>query len=123
MLKVNISQIEQQKQNVELIRKVALQVQKDFQLFDVELHFSGNATTVFQELFDQMKPVLFRMLELDSSRFFALLYAIDVDETKVKQLLFEKHDKDVATELTSLILHRELVKVVSRQIFSQQSNF
>ena len=105
-----------------VIKKVGLQVQKDFQLYDEKIEFSGQHETAYVELFEQIKPIIFRMLELDASRFFSLLYAIDVDERKVKELLFGHKESDVASEITHLILERELLKVVSRQIFSQQSN-
>ena len=110
------------KGNQSVIKKVGLQVQKDFQLYDEKIEFSGQHETAYDELFEQIKPIIFRMLELDSTRFFSLLYAIDVDERKVKELLFGHKESDVANEITHLILERELLKVVSRQIFSQQSN-
>jgi hypothetical protein len=74
----------------------------------------------YDELSQQIEPVIFRMLELDSARFFSLLYAIDVEEEKVKELLFGQSETDVSKELTHLILERELLKVVSRQIYAQQ---
>ncbi|MFT6166901.1 MAG: flavodoxin [Vicingaceae bacterium] len=105
-----------------IVDKVALQIQKDFQLYDEKIEFSGKQETAYDELFNQIKPVIFRMLELDSARFFSLLYAIDVEEKKVRTLLLGNEEADVATELTHLILERELLKVVTRQLFSQQSN-
>ena len=119
---ISSSDLVQYKNNQLIIDKLTLQIQKDFQLYDEKIEFSGKQESAFDELFQQIKPLIFRMLELDSSRFFALLYAIDVDERKVKTVLFGKDQIDVATELTHLILERELLKVITRQLFSQQSN-
>ena len=119
---ISSSDLVQYKNNQLVIEKVAVQIQKDFQLYDEKIEFSGKQESAYDELFLQIKPIILRMLELDSGRFFALLYAIDVDETKVKTVLFGKEQTDVATELTHLILERELLKVITRQLFSQQSN-
>jgi len=105
-----------------LINATAAQVQKDFQLYGEEIIFVEGTSSPYDQLFDQVKPIIFRMLELDSTRFFSLLYAIDVEENKIKELLLGTKDSDVANELTHLILERELLKVLSRQIFSQQGN-
>tara|TARA_B110000503_G_C7138886_1_gene410037 strand:- start:1446 stop:1817 length:372 start_codon:yes stop_codon:yes gene_type:complete len=119
---ISSSELVTYKNNQLIVDKVALQIQKDFQFYDEKIEFSGNQETAYDELFNQIKPVIFRMLELDSARFFSLLYAIDIEEKKVRTLLLGNEEADVATELTHLILERELLKVVTRQLFSQQSN-
>lgn len=119
---ISSSELGTYKNNQLIVDKVALQIQKDFQLYDEKIEFSGKQEAAYDELFDQIKPVIFRMLELDSVRFFSLLYAIDVEEKKLRTLLLGNEEADVATELTHLILERELLKVVTRQLFSQQSN-
>ena len=108
------------KTKFDLVKKVVRQVQKDFQLYDEKIEFSGKSELAYDELSQQIEPVIFRMLELDSARFFSLLYAIDVEEEKVKELLFGQSETDVSRELTHLILERELLKVVSREIYAQQ---
>ena len=119
---ISSSELLRYKNDQLIMDKVVSQIQKDFQLYDEKIEFSGNQDTAFEELFNQIKPIIFRMLELDSNRFFSLLYAIDIDEKKVRSLLLGDEEADVAIELTHLILERELLKVVTRQLFSQQSN-
>ncbi|MDB4061724.1 hypothetical protein N9515_07295 [Vicingaceae bacterium] len=119
---ISSSELLRYKNDQLIIDKVVSQIQKDFQLYDEKIEFSGNQDTAFEELFNQIKPIIFRMLELDSNRFFSLLYAIDIDEKKVRSLLLGDEEADVAIELTHLIFERELLKVVTRQLFSQQSN-
>lgn len=103
---------------LKFIKSTAAQVQKDFQLYDEEISFSGDAENAYNELYDQVLPIISRMLNLDSARFFSLLYAIDISEAKVKELLFGEEKQAVAEELAHLILERELLKVVSRHIYS-----
>ena len=119
---ISASELTLYKNNQLIVDQVALQTQKDFQLYDEKIEFTGNQDTAYEELLDQIKPIIFRMLELDSTRFFSLLYAIDVDEKKVRALLLGDEEVDVAVELTHLILERELLKVATRKLFSQQSN-
>ena len=119
---ISASELTLYKNNQLIVDQVALQTQKDFQLYDEKIEFTGNQDTAYEELFDQIKPIIFRMLELDSTRFFSLLYAIDVDEKKVRALLLGDEEVDVAVELTHLILERELLKVATRKLFSKQSN-
>ncbi|MAC95742.1 MAG: hypothetical protein CMC96_09585 [Flavobacteriales bacterium] len=113
------SEIEKYYQKVEIVQETAQQIIKDFALFDEKITFSGNAETAYQELFDQIYPIIKRLLNLDSSRFFAMLYAIDVDERKVKSLLFGEHEFSTEEEICKLIIERELIKVVYRKQWSQ----
>jgi hypothetical protein len=104
---------------VEIIRETAQQIIKDFSLFDEEITFSGQTETAYQELYNQIYPIIDRLLNLDSSRFFAMLYAIDVDEKKVRNLLFGEHNSSAAEEICKLIIERELIKVVYRKHWSE----
>lgn len=120
MIQLSKLELNAYKTKFDLVKKVVLQVQKDFQLYDEKIEFSGNSESAYDELSQQIEPVMFRMLELNSARFFSLLYAIDVEEEKVKELLFGQSETDVSRELTHLILERELLKVASRHIYAQQ---
>jgi hypothetical protein len=114
--------LEKYKLELEIISKTALQIQKDFQLFDLNIEFSGDANTAYTELHQQILPSIERLLNLDSARFFALLYAIDVDENQLKKILFHNEKAEPATEITALILEREFLKVVTRKLLSQGNN-
>jgi BarA-like signal transduction histidine kinase len=48
-----------------------------------------------------------------------MLYAIDVDEKKVRNLLFGEHNSSAAEEICKLIIERELIKVVYRKHWSE----
>lgn len=117
----DLSKLEDYYKKVELIQATANQIIKDFLWFDEDIHFSGNAETAYHELYEQIHPIVNRMLNLDASRFFALLYAIDVEESKVKDLLFGQHGMDASEEIARLIIHRELIKVILRKHFSKEA--
>lgn len=112
-------QLQSAYRKVEIIRETAQQIIKDFSLFDEEISFSGQTETAYQELYEQIHPIIDRLLNLDSSRFFAMLYAIDVDEKRVKNLLFGEHNSSAVEEICKLIIERELIKVVYRKHWSE----
>jgi len=107
------------KLKLELVKQTALQVQKDFQLFDLPIEFSGNPNNAYDELQQQITPTIDRLLNLDSTRFFALLYSIDVDESKINDILFRNRESDPAHEITALVLEREFLKVLTRKLLSK----
>lgn len=104
-------------QKIDLIKATAAQIQKDFALFDHDIKFSGIASTAYQELYDQITPIIDRFLEINSSNFFSLLYAIDVDERQLKHVLFSNEYEKPAEEISKMIIERELKKVIIRQHF------
>lgn len=108
-------QLEQYRLNLDLVEATAQQIIKDFSLFDEEITFSGDEKLAYQELFNQIYPVISRLLNLDSERFFAVLYAIDLDERKIKELLFGSEAVEVEKEITQMIIEREFIKVVYRK--------
>lgn len=115
---VSIQQIEKAKREEKIIHMTAAQVMKDFAQFGVHLHFSGDTTRAYEELFEQLLPVIRRMTESGSRKLQALLYQIDVNPGKLR--IF-KGNSDEAEHITQAILERELVKVLTRLYFSEKS--
>ncbi|MCF8460753.1 MAG: hypothetical protein K9G46_08520 [Flavobacteriales bacterium] len=105
--------------SVTLLQEVVAQINKDFRLHGFDVAFSGSGETAYRELSDQLAPVIEYMLENQTETFWNLIYSIDLNETKVKQILFGKEEVDNAIgQLTDLILKRELQKVVIRHFYS-----
>ena len=105
--------------SVWLLQAVVDQVNKDFRLQGFDVEFSGEGETAYQELTDQLRPVVEYMLENQTEKFWNLIYGIDLNERKVKQILFgDQEDIDAILELTDMILKRELQKVVIRFYYS-----
>ncbi len=109
-------------QKVELIEETAKQIQKDFSLVDQNISFSGNTDTAYHELNTQIVPIVDRFLEINSSNFFALLYAIDIDEVQLKRVLFSNEFESPAAEISCMIIERELKKVIIRNHFKTLSD-
>ena len=105
--------------SVWLLKEVVAQINKDFRLQGFDVEFSGKGETAYQKLSRQLKPVIDHMLENQTEKFWNLLYGIDLNERKVKNILFsENQNLDTIQALTDLILKRELQKVVIRLHYS-----
>ncbi len=115
---VSTRQIEKAKREEKVIHMTAAQIMKDFAQFGVHLHFSGDTTKAYEELFDQLLPVIRRMNESGNRKLQALLYQIDVNAGKLR---VSKGNTDEAEQITQAILERELVKVLTRLYFSEKS--
>jgi hypothetical protein len=101
----------------DLLQQVVAQLNKDFQLSGFEVRFSGDSDNAYQELTDQLLPVIGQMLEYQNERFWTLLYSIDINEKQVREALFGE-DMNSLQLLTDLILKRELQKVVIRNHYA-----
>ena len=115
---LSIQQIEKAKREEKIIHMAAAQVMKDFAQFGVHLHFSGETTRAYEELFDQLLPVIRRMTISGNRKLQAILYQIDVNPGKHST---SKEKTDEAEHITQTILERELVKVLTRMYFSEKS--
>lgn len=107
------------KNNEEIIRLTAMQVEKDFASNGIDISFSGNTLTAYDELFTQVKPVVKILLEKNRAKFSQLLYTIDLSEKKATDIFATNSFVDAVEKITQFILERELLKVITRKHFSK----
>jgi hypothetical protein len=100
---------------LDIIRQVSEQVIKDFEMFGLEIKFSGNAYSAYEELFEQVCPHLEKLLHFNQSKFLGILYRIDLSEEQVQKAVRENSSEPFPVIMTDLILRRELQKVVLRE--------
>lgn len=108
-------QIEKYRHDLEVIRNTAKQVIKDFGLSGVEIYFSGNEQSAYDELKEQLVPVLAKLYK--NGTLSALLYRIDADEKKVNEILNSHTEKYKAQQLANLVIEREFIKVLLRKMY------
>jgi hypothetical protein len=100
-----------------IILQTAEQIKKDFVLFDFPIHFSGNPSTAYDELFEQVRPAIQKIANSNIEKFNHLLYRIDIPENDLKEV-YKINSQDVMYDvLTNLILKREMMKVCYRHYF------
>jgi len=63
-----------------------------------------------------------KLIQTDFHKLIAILYRLDVSETKLRQLLEENTGSDAGLIIADLIIERQLQKLKSRQQFRQRDN-
>ena len=106
---------EKYRRQISYLRRVVEQIQKDFQVFDFDIRFSGDVEGACGELVAQIRPIVRELLNNDPERLMTLLYRIDLNETELRQAIGEQDD--FLEYLVDKILSRELQKVVLREHF------
>lgn len=110
---------EKYRHDLEIIRETAAQVIRDFHMHRLEVVFSGNEMTAYEELTRQVEPLLAEMYRTNRSGFQALLYQIDIPEARFKKLISTTPANEFARQLAELIIQREFQKVLTRRYFKQ----
>ena len=118
---LSTSQMANYSRRPELIRLTAQQIQKDFGLAGFEITFSGNGDNAYNELFQQILPVINKLINFNYEKLLQLLYSIDVSEPKIKSEL-NTTDEPYPNVITRLIIYRELQKVVTRIYFKEKGS-
>jgi hypothetical protein len=103
----------------ETVRKTALQVMKDFAGFGFSIEFPDDITIAYQDLFDQLSPVIADLINSNISKLYSLLYCIDLNEAIIRKGVAEMDNLSLHDVITHLILERELKKVLTREYFSK----
>ena len=114
----NNFQVEKYRHDLEVIHNTAKQIIKDFELFGIEISFSGNEQTAYSELKEQLIPVLSKLYKNKPSVFNSLLYRIDVSEKKLNAILNNFSADERSGQLANLIIEREFMKVLTKKFFS-----
>lgn len=112
--------IEAYKDQADIVEKTASQIAKDFALFGLPIEFSGNSEWAYNELFNQMCPIIERLIHNDYNRLLSLLYQIDLSPANIKTAHEENPGMPENEMLSQLIIYREFKKVVMRIYFKSK---
>lgn len=89
--------------------------------------FIGRALTktteppLYPSVLAALTEMVRKLMQKDSNQLVALLYEVDVDEGKLKDLLRQNDTKDVAQVIAALIIERQEAKVKSRQEYKRNT--
>jgi hypothetical protein len=120
-LSLNREKLEIYRNDVDIVHKTALQVIKDFAQFGYEKNFPADLNLAYQDLFHQLLPTLRELMNIDMTRFYSLLYYIDLNEHSIKKGIKEMDEIPLEEVLAHLLLERELKKVITREHFKKSS--
>ena len=102
----------------DLVKLVWAQVQKDFSLEAMEI--TGANVNSLDEIFAKVYPEVSNFIKFDFNALMRLLYRIDISEYSVKKQMDLMPD-DTSNAISTLIVKREIQKVVLRKQFSEGS--
>ena len=86
------------------------------------LEISLPDTISLEELKQKMALHINHCINHDFEKLVSLLYRIDVNENKMRQLLEQKEGENAAGLIADMIIERQLQKIKSRQQFRQRDN-
>jgi hypothetical protein len=111
---MNLTDISKYLNRLDLIKDTANQIIKDFDMFGMEIKFSGNAYNAYEELFEQIEPHINQLISSNQQKFMGILYRIDLSDIQIKKAVSENTSESFSEIITDLIIKRELQKVVIR---------
>ena len=111
---MNITDISKYFNRLDLIKETAEQIIKDFEMFGMEIKFSGSVYNAYQELFEQIEPHIKKLIDTNHSKFMGILYRIDLNDQHIKKAIESNSSEPFSEIITDLIIKRELQKVVIR---------
>jgi hypothetical protein len=117
---MNFTDITKYFNRLDLIKDTANQIIKDFDMFGMEIKFSGNAYNAYEELFDQIEPHIKKLIDSNHSKFMGILYRIDLNDNQIKEAINNNSTEPFSEIVTDLIIKRELQKVVIRNHYKSQ---
>jgi len=112
---INTQDLEEQIQEKIIYKNLLLQINKDFQLIGID--FDCDTNTSFDVFFQSFKELIEDIVNSDFELFLNLLYRIDLDETKIRNIIQSEND-DLYAVLSFEILKREWQKVWLRNYYS-----
>ena len=104
---------------LDFIKDTANQVIKDFDMFGLEIKFSGNPYNAYEELFDQIQPHIDKLINSNQPKFLGILYRIDINEEQIKKAINDNLSEPFSHIITDLVIKRELQKVVIRKQYKK----
>lgn len=111
---VNFTDLSKYFNQLDLIKDTANQIIKDFDMFGLEIKFSGNAFNAYEELFEQIEPHINQLITSNQQKFMSILYRIDLSDEQIKKAVNENSSEPFSAIVSDLIIKRELQKVVIR---------
>jgi hypothetical protein len=117
---MNFTDLSKYFNQLDLIKDTANQIIKDFDMFGMEIKFSGNAYNAYEELFEQIEPQIKRLIDFNHSKFMGILYRIDLNDLHIQKAINENSSEPFSEIITDLIIKRELQKVVIRNHYKGQ---
>jgi len=95
------------------------QIQRDFDMTGISFDRDKNIPKSYLELYQMVLRNIHHLIKQDHSQFKNLLYRIDVSENAIHRKMALNADLKLEEEISKMIIERCLLKVLTREKFSQ----
>ena len=82
-------------------------------------NFSGQGLETLEDIKTRLEPVIGHLLDHEFERLLQVLYRIDVDEDKVREVLTQSTPGKIAREITDLVIERQRQKIITRNWYGR----
>ena len=104
----------------EIVRQTAEQIMKDFGMFGVEITFSGNTDTAYNELHTQLIDQITLLVERNYDLLLSVLYQVDITDREIYKAQQELPDYSHIEIIAHQVIVRDLKKVLLRRYFKMK---
>ncbi|MBK7761823.1 MAG: hypothetical protein IPI46_00430 [Bacteroidetes bacterium] len=98
----------------EIVVETVAQLQKDMSTFGIEITFSGNMHSVYNELHSQLVNAI-HQIGISGTKIYSILYRIDISEKEIAQATADNPHYNQVEVLAHQMILRELKKVLTRR--------
>ncbi|MGD9929724.1 MAG: hypothetical protein AB7U05_06865 [Mangrovibacterium sp.] len=117
---INSNNVQTYLDREEIILDTIAQIMKDFGMFGVEIHFSGDIEQAYQEMHQQLVGQIDRLLIDNSELLMSILYQVDVSDRDLARTQFDFPRYNQVEVIAHQIIFRDLKKVLFRRYFKSQ---
>lgn len=104
----------------EIVRQTAEQIMKDFGMFGVEITFSGNTETAYNELHTQLIDQITLLVERNYDLLLSVLYQVDITDREIYKAQQELPEYSHIEIIAHQVIVRDLKKVLLRRYFKMK---
>ena len=104
----------------EIVRQTAEQIMKDFGMFGVEITFSGNTETAYQELHQQLIDQISTLIERNYDLLVSVLYQVDITDREIARTQADLPEYSHIEVVAHQVIVRDLKKVLLRRYFKMK---
>lgn len=109
-----------EKYGFEFVLATARQIERDLSLEENSIAFSRHSSEAYDELLNQLEPIVRKLMENDSN-FQSLLYRVDISEQAYRKLVATADKSGFSKTMAEAIIQREFQKVLTRKYFSDKN--
>jgi len=105
-------------ENKDYLNKVLSQVQRDFNMSGIDFEDPINIPQDYDALFTVVFEPIANLVRSSDIQLKNLLYRIDIPETSIQKRLSSEVNNDLENVITTLVIERCLLKVLTREKYS-----